>query len=206
MRSLKEFIDLHPHQPGTLTPSRRLMLAAFATAATRVPGDFIEVGVFKGTTANLLDGVLQSFHAKVEYSKKMLFLYDSFQGLQHVSDKDEGCPTYTKDLFKQNEVPPHLPGTLVQGNIFETIPKSLPKTVAFAHIDLDLYEPTYYALTHVYKNLIRGGYIVVDDFDHPAWPGVRKAVESFLKDTPGASMQEWVFNSFPEACQCLITY
>lgn len=206
LTSLKQFIDA-PQVVGTISPSRRLVVAAFATAAMRLPGDVVEVGVHTGETARMLDAVRRNYNESGGvYAKKDLYLYDSFQGLPKVHPNDDGCPPNAPGMFHLGKVPERLPGRVIVGDIMTTMPEALPRYISFAHIDLDLYEPTLQALRFISPRVARTGYIVVDDYGHPAWPGVKKAVDEFMKEGFGATLQEWVFDSFPEACQAVISH
>jgi O-methyltransferase len=49
----------------------------------------------------------------------------------------------------------------------------------FISIDADLYEPIYSGLQFFYPKLVRGGYILVHDFNNDNYKGARKAVEQF---------------------------
>lgn len=57
---------------------------------------------------------------------------------------------------------------LVEGNIFDTLPAFLERQpalkVALLHLDLDVYEPTAFALDHLLPRMARGGLVVFDDY------------------------------------------
>ena len=52
--------------------------------------------------------------------------------------------------------------------------------VAFAHIDVDWYEPTLHSLYLIHDSMQREGVIMVDDYY--TWNGAKKAVDNFLSD------------------------
>ena len=54
---------------------------------------------------------------------------------------------------------------------------------AFAHIDVDLYQPTRDSLEFMFPRLLPGGAIVVDDYGYSQFPGAQKAVNEFLEST-----------------------
>jgi hypothetical protein len=58
--------------------------------------------------------------------------------------------------------------------VFEELPDARFK---FAHIDVDLYEPTQASLEYFYPRLVSGGLIVVDDYGFMAWPGAKTATD-----------------------------
>lgn len=68
----------------------------------------------------------------------------------------------------------------------------------FVHADVDLYEPTLFILKTFGERLIKGGIIIVDDFDAKTCPGTRDAVDEFIAENPD-------FTMFPLlTCQCVL--
>ena len=55
--------------------------------------------------------------------------------------------------------------------------------VAFAHIDVDWYEPVKVSLERIFPYLSAGGCIVLDDYHD--WGGCKKATDEFLATVPG---------------------
>lgn len=55
--------------------------------------------------------------------------------------------------------------------------------IAFAHIDLGLYEPVKICLESIFPQLSLGGYIILDDYYE--WGGCRKATDEYLKTIAG---------------------
>ncbi len=66
----------------------------------------------------------------------------------------------------------------------------IEQPVAFAHIDVDWYEPVITSLERIFPKLVIGGSIVLDDYHD--WGGCRKAVDEYLSRVPG----EFIFNEF----------
>lgn len=58
--------------------------------------------------------------------------------------------------------------SLVEGNIFETLPPFLELKpalkIALLHLDLDVYEPTAFVLEGLIPRMVRGGLVVFDDY------------------------------------------
>lgn len=67
---------------------------------------------------------------------------------------------------------------LVRGLFQETLKVDGP--VAFAHIDSDWYEPVSICLQRIVPHLVRGGALVIDDYN--TWSGCRKAVDEYFQD------------------------
>ena len=65
---------------------------------------------------------------------------------------------------------------LVKGHFQDTLRVNEP--VAFAHLDCDWYESVLTCLQRIEPHLVRGGILVIDDYD--AWSGCRKAVDEYF--------------------------
>jgi O-methyltransferase len=71
--------------------------------------------------------------------------------------------------------------SLIKGLLQDTLQVSQP--VAFAHIDVDWYEPVKVCLERIFPNLVIGGSIILDDYHD--WGGCRKATDEYLKGISG---------------------
>lgn len=157
----------------------------------KVPGDIVELGSYDGNTSILMQKTLDQLG-----SKKTIHVYDSFEGLPEKSNKDGGtqfyagsCKTQKENLienFKQHKT--KVP-KIHEGWFSDTLPKGLPKQIAFAHLDGDFYSSILESLTYVYPRLAKGAVVVVDDYCDPKvhdvnniLPGVKKACDEFFKD------------------------
>jgi hypothetical protein len=67
---------------------------------------------------------------------------------------------------------------LVEGLLQDTL--HLGESVAFAHVDVDWYEPVMTALQRIVPRLSIGGSVIVDDYYD--WGGCKKAVDEFLSE------------------------
>ena len=66
---------------------------------------------------------------------------------------------------------------LVQGLYEQTLPRQPWRTIAFAHVDCDWYEPVMLCLEYIAPRLPVGGIIILDDYND--WPGCKKATDEF---------------------------
>lgn len=71
--------------------------------------------------------------------------------------------------------------SLVKGLVQETM--KIDQPVAFAHIDVDWYEPVKTCLERIFPNLVVGGSIILDDYYD--WGGCRKATDEYLRKVVG---------------------
>lgn len=155
----------------------------------QIEGDFIELGVGAG-------GMSLFLGLRARELKRKMYSLDSFTGLPALHPEldnrvfregDYGAPpgraeTLSKDRFiaKINEL--HLEDTIdvIPGFFTESIAR-LPADAkfAFVHVDCDLYTSVRPVLDALYDRVSEGGYIVIDDFFHPAQGPLRATVDFF---------------------------
>jgi O-methyltransferase len=161
------------------------------------PGDFVEVGCNAGYSSVIIQKVLTTADAK-----RAFHVYDSFEGLPPVHEKDQnayeaGEMGTSEDLLVQNFAALNLPLPHVHKGWFaDTLPGTLPASIAFALIDGDLYESTKTALENVYPRLVPGAICMFNIYydgsvyePDSRWvkyrsPGVKKATDEFFADKP----------------------
>lgn len=71
--------------------------------------------------------------------------------------------------------------SMIKGLVQDTM--AIYEPVAFAHVDVDWYEPVMTCLTRIFPNLVTGGSIILDDYHD--WGGCRKAADEYLKGVTG---------------------
>lgn len=148
-----------------------------------VPGDFVELGCYKGDTSLLLVDILKE-------TDKKLYIYDSFEGLPEKTDKDEsvagenfkGGELYvTKREVKERFLRANLPVPVIKKAWFnELTDDDLPGKIAFAFLDGDFYESIRDSLKLIENKMADGGIIIVHDYNNPALPGVARAVDEWV--------------------------
>ena len=158
-----------------------------------LPGDVVELGTFKGASAIKFATFRQLL--ETDYSRKIV-CFDAFgpfpdREISMQSDIDflkkfeeaAGTGLSKKQLdwlLREKKIDNF---ELVGGNIFDTLPDYLvvnPQLkISLLHLDMDVMEPTAFALEHLYERVVKGGMIVVDDY--PSVGGTVKAVDIFLE-------------------------
>lgn len=72
---------------------------------------------------------------------------------------------------------------LRKGNVFDTLPQFLQDNpelrIALLHLDMDVKEPTEFALNELYDRVVPGGLIVIDDYNAVA--GATQAIDEFIE-------------------------
>jgi O-methyltransferase len=56
--------------------------------------------------------------------------------------------------------------------------------LAFAHVDVDIYQSVLDCCRFIMPRMLRGGFVVFDDYGFPSCPGARQAVDGFFRDRP----------------------
>ena len=148
----------------------------------RVPGVFVELGVYKGESARVIHHLDpgRPFH-----------LFDTFSGFPAIdlSLETGEAATYTPDNFADTNVQSVLGKIAGNHNIYVHqgyFPESahgFKEPVALVNMDADLYNPTKAGLEFFYPLLSPGGIILVHDYNYK-WPGIIKAVDDFIQTIP----------------------
>jgi O-methyltransferase len=172
--------------PYTLvSPERCWILYCTARQCLRLAGEFWECGVYKGGTARMLAQIMAD---TPNQSQAKLRLFDTFAGIPTVD--------WTKDLHNLGEfgdtslaeVKPRIGhGDWVSfhvGIIPHTFATLENCSIAFAHIDVDVYQPVLDCCRFILPRLAIGGAMVFDDYGFPTCPGARQAVDEFFSATP----------------------
>lgn len=113
-----------------------------------------------------------------------MWLLDTFAGYQKVDSSKDGQHMHLNDCrcSSQEEVKRLLADQapdvhIIQGLIPHTLEQVTADKLCFAHIDVNLYEPTLTASNFVLERLVHGGIILFDDYCWPATYGARRAID-----------------------------
>jgi O-methyltransferase/8-demethyl-8-(2,3-dimethoxy-alpha-L-rhamnosyl)tetracenomycin-C 4'-O-methyltransferase len=139
----------------------------------KIPGDFIEAGVWRGGCCIQMKGVL----AANGVTDRKIYLADSFEGLPapNVGDypSDDGY-----DLTGFSQLAVSVEGVrenfrrygllddqivFVKGWFSDTLPNLNAGPFALIRLDGDMYESTYISLETLYPKLSPGGFVIIDD-------------------------------------------
>lgn len=136
-----------------------------AQQAKAIPGDFVELGVFKGHTTKFV----ADYVSFASWDKRW-FLYDTFAGVP--ADQNDGARALGAHsyggLFSFEEVRDRFAsyGNIIvtKGRVPEILDEVCPERIAFIHVDLNNSTAEVAALDALYERLSPGGVIVFDDF------------------------------------------
>lgn len=190
-------------RPFTMTSNERISAlchAARYVAKSRIPGDIVECGVWRGGSMMAAAMTL----LMEEDRSRTLHLFDTFEGMPPPTeaDREAASGSAAAALLEQSdksssliwayspldEVRANLASTnypadrlrFIIGKIEDTIPKESPEKIAILRLDTDWYESTRHELIHLYPKLSVGGVLIIDDYGH--WEGARKAVDEYIRD------------------------
>ena len=120
---------------------------------------------------------------------KRLWIYDSFEGLPEKNERDEsvlgvdfksGELLVTKREVKERFLRAGLPVPVITKGWFSDLTSDdLPPVISFSFLDGDFYESIRDSLLLVAPKMNEGGVMVVHDYNNPALPGVKKAVDEW---------------------------
>jgi O-methyltransferase len=182
---------LFPRYQYAFTPRQLGVLVRLLDEARSIPGDVVEVGCFVGATTVFLD---RHLHAVADPRRYLAI--DTFAGFtaEDVAH-EEGARGKALDavqrecLFGMNDqrwfdYTMRLNGfgnvTSLKGDIKAIGLAQHTTGVAFALLDVDLYQPTRAALAQVWPLLAPGGVVVIDDCrDDHVFDGAAQAWREF---------------------------
>lgn len=173
INDFKKYIDLR---------LASLRLIASEINEKKLEGCVAELGVYRGKFAVEINKL---------FPHKKIYLFDTFEGFfgQDIDiEKSHGYSRAKKGDFSdtnielvKDKLPYKEQAVFVKGYFPESIKKDLPR-FCFVSLDTDLYKPTYEGLKVFYPKLVKGGAIIIHDYNSTQFPGVKKAVKEFCKE------------------------
>jgi len=155
-----------------------------ARACGKLEGDIAEAGVYFGATARLL---MRFFDGR-----KTIHLFDTFDVMPD-ADPEHDLPEWwdpkkdlsvakvkmlLEDFDKEGLV------KFYKGLFKDTLHEAKDKRFCFVHVDCDLYQGAKDCCEFFYPRLVEGGIMMFHDYDVPAFPGIREAVEEYFLYKP----------------------
>ncbi len=155
--------------------------------ADKVPGDFIETGVWRGGVCIFA----RAFFKAGAVTDRRVWVADSFSGMPQVGDTGHpldqrlALHQYNSSLaISQARVEQNFRAydllddqvVFLTGWFRDTLPAAPIAELAVVRLDGDLYESTMDALVNLYPRLSVGGFIIIDDY---FMRGCREAVNRY---------------------------
>jgi O-methyltransferase len=184
---------------------------------SKIPGDFVECGVWRGGSMKLAAHVLRALGV----TDRTLFLYDTFEGMTEpdpavdidssgnkaVNDwlevQRRGVKWSYASVAEVREVIaasgyPMDKVVFVKGPVEDTIPATLPQRISLLRLDTDWYSSTKHEIEHLYPLLSMHGVLLLDDYGH--YKGAQRAIDEYFGRTGGRPL----FNRIDYSCRAAI--
>lgn len=160
-----------------------------------LPGDFVEVGIFKGASFFRFRKIARLFHP--DHTRSFI----GFDTFGDFPDADYGPDEAKRETLRDHGGHESASNTellklledqgladnveFVKGDIRDTLADYYKETharkIAIVNIDLDLYGPIKTALNVLFPKVVRGGVIILDDYSY-GFPGATRAVDEYLAE------------------------
>lgn len=147
-----------------------------ARQCSRLPGDYVEAGCYKGFSAKVICDYLQFQQLGRRYFLYDLFMHDSSMNHHAMPEHGEGLFEWVKQRFQEypqvSVFQGGLPGALAQG---------APEQIAFMHIDMNNAEAEVGVLEALFDKVVPGGMIVFDDYGWLCYSEQKHAEDAWLQ-------------------------
>lgn len=168
------------HYERLVAAERPFLLRELLKLVSHLDGDTAEAGVYRGACSWLIcngrRGRRSTHHG-----------FDSFEGLSRPVDEDGDywrVGDLSVDVNDAARLLEPFNAVLHKGWIPEVFGQAEIESLVFAHIDVDLYEPTLASLEYFYPRLVPGGILLCDDYGYETCPGQKRAVDDFMRQHP----------------------
>lgn len=169
----------------------------FFQQSKHLPGDIVELGVFKGSGVSTFLKFIEIF---CPHSNKKIIGFDLFDKNNKTIDEYKNGERMNTVYSKVDEseltldsVKKRLDNTkidkskyiLIEGDVCKTTNQFVKNNPGFRisllYIDLDLDEPCYESLMNLWDNILPGGYVVFDEYEYHKFDE-SNGVDRFIKD------------------------
>lgn len=180
-----EILDVQDYRKNQDIRLSALRLATREIWERQVPGDLVELGVYRGDFAREMNRL---------FPERKLYLFDTFEGFKQqdiAAEENLGKRGAKPGDFADTSIelvrekldypeqaifcPGHFPESM------QTVSEELTE-IALVSLDPDLYEPTLQGLRIFYPRLQPGGMILIHDYNSMQFPGVHRAVREFCEE------------------------
>ena len=172
-----------------------------------LPGDVVECGVFKGIS---LTRFLTFREILENNNSRKIYGFDVFG--KFPKPNNQGDKSFLKrweknagdgiDAQELNDIlleKKFLNFELVKGDVKKTIPNLIKQQphlkISLLHLDMDIYEPTKFVLNKLFSYVVKGGIILIDDYNSVF--GATKATDEFLNLNKNLEIKKLNFYKIP---------
>jgi hypothetical protein len=165
-----------------------------------LPGDVVECGVFKGIS---LTRFLTFREILENHNSRKIYGFDVFGKFPKPKNKHDKSflmrwEKSAGDGIDFNELNDMLLDKkfsnfeLTKGDVKKTIPNLIKQypdfQISLLHLDMDIYEPTKFTLNKLFPHIVKGGIILIDDYNTVY--GATKATNEFLNLNKGLKINK----------------
>lgn len=169
---------------GHRTSQEQTYDLARVVLARGIPGDFVECGVFAGSSCAIMARAIMDHNFECQAREQKgktnarVHLFDSFAGIPKPGPHDdpaqvrEGEAACSLAQVRANMQRWGIPAEMLvyhEGDFGNSVPGSVAarfvQQIAFLRLDGDLYESTKVCMEHLYPLVSKGGYVICDDYD-----------------------------------------
>jgi len=182
----------HPERSSRGGANVNILLELLDRTA-ELEGDIAECGVWRGRSL-----IAMGIYVTQKNVTKTIWGFDSFRGFDDSVAQDialGGEQVEVKRIHGFDDTSYALVNRkatvfgirdmrIVPGYFKESLSKCDARKFSFVHIDCDLYESYAECLEFFYPRMCRGGVILFDEYNDPAWPGANRAVDEFFAAHP----------------------
>lgn len=166
--------------PGFTLQWRIHVVCWCAEQASRLDGDYVECGVNTGAYARAITEYLPFGSLG-----KRFHLLDTFRGIDprfiSAEEKARGIHQYTyRDSYAEvQQTFRNFPVNIIRGSVPETLPLCDAKQICYLSIDMNNVLPEIAALEYFWGKVVKGGFILLDDYGFPQHELQKEAFDKF---------------------------
>jgi hypothetical protein len=151
-----------------------------ASEALRLPGDFVECGVWRGFCSAVIADYLD--FARVP---KRFYLYDTFDGIPPQYDSEgHDAPAYHETDLHESVVQRfarYANVQVVRGTVPDSLAQAVPERIAFLHLDMNSSTAEIAALEVLFDRVTPGGFVIFDDYGWSGYQAQQVAEDAFMQ-------------------------
>jgi O-methyltransferase len=196
---MKIYYEIKDYTLVSIERSYTLYKAVQYIVENKIPGDFVECGVWRGGSCMLIAYTLMIANVV----DRKIWLYDTFSGMVKPGENDgdqekelwekyrvtDDTSTWClgefedvqKNLFKTGF--PQENFKFIKGKVEKMIPSAIPQSISLLRLDTDWYESTKHELEFLFPILVNKGILLIDDYG--AWQGSRIATDEYFSKKRG---------------------
>ncbi len=158
---------------------RKYFLRELLKLVDHLDGDTAEAGVYEGASSLLI--------CQARGRRSTHWAFDSFEGLSPPTERDwsgwSAGDLAVSETGARTLLEP-LGAVVLKGWIPDVFAKAKIERLVFAHVDVDIADPTTSSFEYFYDLLVPGGVLVCDDYGFTLCDGAKVAVDEFMASRP----------------------